>query len=346
MAYKLNPEAWSAVFAVPSSVVDEHLRKVGGQQLKVLLYLLRWNGKSPNLEQMAKEIGLSVEDTKDALSYWIETGYLYRDGEELNALPPVMDGRRHYGDGTPSTESAAYAETPPVFTEIPDVPPTHETVAARILESPEIKALFNEAQILLGKTIGYDTQAKLLMMVDAYGLPPEVVLTIMEYAVSHGKNSISYICKVGKNWAEDGITSLEAAEERLHSLEQEEKLWKSFVSLFSVDPPKATTTRVAYLKKWRVSWNQSNELIFLAYEQMIDKINKINFNYLDKILAHWHEEGWRTPKTVLQQAEAEKKRAPEAGRKAGTAAARQVSYDSEAYKKKARGPIEYKRRDK
>lgn len=320
MGYKLNPDLWNSVLVVPTSVVDEHLRRVSGQQLKALLYLLRWNGQSPSTEQMAKDIGLSVEDTKDALSYWVETGYLYQDGD------------------APAPLTTAKEEVP--LTDIPDVAPTHETVAARILESPEIKELFNEAQLRLGKTIGYDTQAKLLMMIDSYGLPPEVILTIIEYSVSHGKNSIAYICKVGKNWAEDGIDTLEAAEERLRSLDQAEKLWKDFASQFAVDAPKATTSRVNFLKKWRLTWQQSNDLIFYAYEQMINNINKINFNYLDKILENWYSHGWQTPQDVLQQ---EKPGKPEVSRK--TASQKTVSYDSDAYKKKARGPIEYKRRD-
>ena len=36
MGIRVNPDEWGAVFAVPSSVADEHLRRASGQQLKVL----------------------------------------------------------------------------------------------------------------------------------------------------------------------------------------------------------------------------------------------------------------------------------------------------------------------
>lgn len=313
MAYKLNPDIWNSVFAIPTSIVDEHLRRSSGQQLKVLLYLFRYNGQNPSPADIGTGVGMSPSDVEDALQYWVETGYVYKDG-------------------TAPTPVASVEKKP--LTEIPDVTPTYEQVAARTLEDPIIKGLFNEAQSRLGKTIGYDTQAKLLMMIDSYGLPPEVILTIIEYAVSHGKNSISYICKVGKNWAEDGIDSLEAAEERLKALDQQEKLWNQFARMFSAaEAPKPTATRIAYVKKWRGEWKQSNELLYLAYEETINKINQLNFKYMDRILENWHEQGLKTPQAVLQSKK---------GQPAAPSAPAGTSYDSDAFKKKARGPIEYK----
>ena len=41
MGYKVNPESLSAVFMVPSQIVDKHIKLASGQQLKVLLWILR-----------------------------------------------------------------------------------------------------------------------------------------------------------------------------------------------------------------------------------------------------------------------------------------------------------------
>lgn len=330
MAYKLSSSIWNAMFAIPTGIADDHLKKVSGQQLKVILYLLRHNGDALSATQLAEGVGLSEADAKDAMQYWIAEGYVYEEGTtpkpmNVSATAPIL----------PATQK--------VLVEVPDVLPTHEQIASRTLEDPIIAGLFNEVQLKLGKTIGYDTQAKLLMMIDAYGLPPEVILTIVEYAVAHEKTAISYICKVGKNWAENGIDSLEKAEERLKQLDATEKMWKEFTSNFSVDPPKYTDKRCALLRKWRQDYKQSNELICYAYEEMINNINKVQFNYLDKILESWHTQGLTTPRKVI---DAKKTTIPGAGTgKSGATTTKTTSYDSGAYQKKARGPIEYKRKE-
>lgn len=321
MAIQVNPSVWNSVFAVPTAVTDEHLRRASGQQLKVLLYVLRHNGENPDNAAIAKGTGLSAEDASDALCYWVETGFLYRDGTK-----PVQTVSQ-------AIESPKKTE----LVDVPDVLPTYDQVTARTLESPELQGLFNEAQIKLGKTIGYDTQSKLLMMMDSYGLPPEVILTIIEYSVSHGKSSMAYICKVGKNWAEDGIDDLEKAEERLQKLADQEKLWKQFAAMIPGEKPRYTKSRMDHLRKWHDEFHQSLELICYAYEEMINNINKLNFNYLDKMLTNWHEKKLETPVEVMQ----EKKAAPSPGAPGRKS---QPSYDTNLFKKKATGPIAYKKR--
>ena len=316
---------------MPTSVTDEHLRRASGQQLKVLLYCLRHNGDAPDLAAVAAGTGLSREDASDAMQYWVETGYLIRDGEVPAANPPATSA---------ALSSASEKPEEKKLLEVPDVLPTYDQVAARTKESEELAGLFNEAQSRLGKTIGYDTQSKLLMMLDSYGLPPEVILTIIEYAVSNGKGNMSYICKVGKNWAENGIDSLEAAEERLQELAARDTVWDEFVSLFPNDPPRRTTIRVDYVKRWRNDLELSPELIFYAYEQMIETINKVNFKYMDKMLTGWNDQGMKSPVEVLQSRKNGQPKTP-----AAASGKRAPSYDSELYRKKARGPITYQRKE-
>ena len=344
MSIRVAPELLGRVFFVPKSIVDEHLAYVTGQQLKVLLYVLRHAGEDLEVGDLAGGLAMSAADVSDALQYWLTTGVLVRDGETESAAqtPPSANGPQPY-----KRKSAEQKQ----FLDVPDIVPTYETVAARLVEDPELKAMFQEVQALMGKTIGYDTQAKFIMMHDTYGLPPEVILTIVDYSVKKGKG-IGYMCKVGKNWAEEGVTTLEDANEKLEKIANTDRAWAEFTGLFSKDPPKATDNRLAFVRKWRFTFGQSSELIYYAYETMVEAIDKVNFNYMDKILTRWNEEGLRTPQDVLA---AEKGEAPAAG-KAGRgtsprgkkntkiAGNHTASYNSEAYREKAQGPIQYKRK--
>lgn len=352
MSIRVAPELLGRVFFVPKAIVDEHLAYVTGQQLKVLLYVLRHTGEDLEVEDLAGGLAMSAADVSDALQYWFTTGVLVRDGEaESAAKTPSANGpqpyRRKSANGAGGT--TPQPAEPKQLLDVPDIVPTYETVAARLLEDPELKAMFQEVQALMGKTIGYDTQAKFIMMHDTYGLPPEVILTIVDYSVKKGKG-IGYMCKVGKNWAEEGVTTLEDANEKLEKIANTDKAWAEFTGLFSKDPPKATDNRLGFVRKWRFTYGQSVELIYYAYETMVEAIDKVNFNYMDKILTRWNEEGLRTPQDVLA---AEKGEAPAAGKAGrGTSPKRnnkiagnhQASYDSDKYREKAQGPIEYKRK--
>ena len=364
MSIRVAPELLGRVFFVPKSIVDEHLAYVNGQQLKVLLYVLRHTGEDLEVQDLAGGLAMSAADVSDALQYWLTTGVLQRDdvpgGVTVQpATPPAASGPVPYtrggtaGAGTTSPAPAPAQRTAPQqpLLDVPDIVPTYETVAARLLEDPALKAMFQEVQALMGKTIGYDTQAKFIMMHDTYGLPPEVILTIVDYSVKKGKG-IGYMCKVGKNWAEEGVTTLEDANEKLEKIANTDRAWAEFTGLFSKDAPKATDNRLAYVRKWRFTFGQSSELIYYAYETMVEAIDKVNFNYMDKILTRWNEEGLRTPQEVLA---AEKGEAPAAGKAArGTspkgkrntkiAGNHTASYDSDAYREKAQGPIQYKRK--
>ncbi|MBQ8062626.1 MAG: DnaD domain protein [Clostridia bacterium] len=341
MKIQVAPAAWGKVFAVPSSVVEEHLRFASGQQLKVLLYVLAQGGEALELRDIAEGLGMPESEVSDAMQYWVATGYLERDGAEAPTPAPKQ---------TPVNRGG---KTEPLL-EVPDIVPTYETVAARLLEDPELKAMFQEVQALMGKTIGYDTQAKFIMMHDSYGLPPEVILTIVEYATRQGKG-VGYICKVGKNWAEDGVTTLEDAMEKLEKLASTDKVWSEFRAQFSSgEAPKATDQRKALLRKWRCTYGQTPELIYYAYETMVEAIDKVNFNYMDKILTRWNEEGLRTPQDVMQAGKTVAPAASGGGTKTGTSRTKprgavdhhKASYDSDAYREKAQGPIEYKRKTK
>ena len=45
MSIKINLGAWNSIFAIPTDVVDKHLKLASGISLKVLLYILRHSGE-------------------------------------------------------------------------------------------------------------------------------------------------------------------------------------------------------------------------------------------------------------------------------------------------------------
>lgn len=172
MNYKVNPDSLSAVFMVPSQIVDKHIKLAGGQQLRFCFGRCAMRARALIWKSCA---GISIFSPRRAglSQYWVETGILVSDGTADSAFAPVVSEKN--------------AEPPKAKKELPDIEPSRPTaaeIAQRAEESADIKFLLLETQNKLGRTIGYDGQCTLLMMHDTYGIPVEVILMIIEYAVS------------------------------------------------------------------------------------------------------------------------------------------------------------------
>ena len=76
MKFSINLGTWNSVFAVPTQVVDQHLKLAGGVHLKVLLWLLRHAGTEVDIADISKTLGIGTADIKDAMQYWAAAGLI------------------------------------------------------------------------------------------------------------------------------------------------------------------------------------------------------------------------------------------------------------------------------
>ena len=294
MDFMINRTKWNKSFAVPSEVVDDYIKLAGSVQLKVLLWMMRHSAEDRSIEELSSAIGVSAPDCIDALNFWKETGILVSSESEIKAEIVVPAEKPVIKKETPKVNNTK------ILPEIEAVKPTVEQIVARGDESEEIRFLFQEAQMRLGKTIGHDGQAVLLMMHDAYGLPVEVIVTIIEYCVSVGKTSTSYIAKIGKDWGEREIDTLEKADEVISELKASDEMWGEFRIRTGISTPRPTSAQMKYLNRWKNEFKFSMEMILLAYEETANNIQKMSFPYMDKILKNWFEEGLKTPHEVAK----------------------------------------------
>lgn len=330
MGIKVNSGAWDSIYAVPAVISDEYLKEADGSALKVILYVTRHHGENPVVSDIVSGTGLTLEEVGKALSYWQEKGLLTDCGTSVKPEPYKRRKKEEKKDVS--------------LPDIPEVLPNQTQVLRRMEEDEDLCCLFREVELAFGKSIGNDTKSKILMMIDSYGLPPEVVLTLINYAAENNKKSMAYICKMAKSWAEQGVDTLEKTEKQIQKLESNRRLWNEFADGFTVNRPEYTESRMKLLSKWRNEYNQTNELIRYGYEEMINYINGINFNYLDKIMESWHKEGLRTMMEVCTF-KTEKNRQAEKPREERKEKDDNVSFDIDEYKKMAVQPPSYRKED-
>lgn len=332
MEFKINPMAFTGIFPVPNTLVDDNIRLASVVQLKVLLYMLRHNGES-DLSSEKISVALSVEkdDVNDAMIFWSERGILIKEADEIKPLVTAESIRNTQEESAPKAEEKKVAD-------IPISRPTHEQIAARLKECDEIAVLFQEAQTALGKTVGYDGQSVLLMMYDSYGLPVEVILMAIEYALSKKKTSYSNIARIGKRWSEMEIDTLEAAMEYIEEHNVVDETWQKLRDMTEITNRNPTEKQRKCLTAWVKEYGYNADIIYYAYEESIDRTGKMSIPYMDKIIRTWHEKGVRTVADIqnerIKWETQQKKRFAPKGKKEENAKS-DASYDIDAYMEKS-----------
>lgn len=335
MEYKINPMAFAGIFPVPNSLVDENIRLASVVQLKVLLYILRHsNDGMAEIAHISSALSLDEEDIKDAMIFWAERGLLIKDGQPPEALPVAAEKKE-------VSPSAAKKEEKKEEKRVADIPisrPSYEQVAARLKESDEISVLFQEAQTVLGRTIGYDGQSVLLMLHDGYGLPTEVILMAIEYCLSLKKSSFTHIVRIGKRWSEMEIDTLEGAMEYIEEHNIVDETWTKFRELTEITNRNPTEKQRKYLVAWVKEYGYSVDIIYCAYEESIDHTGRMSMPYMDKIIRSWHEKGVKTLADIENERakwETEKKKRFSKDKKAEEKKEDDASYDIDEYMKKS-----------
>lgn len=333
MEYKINPMAFTGIFPVPNSLVDENIRLASVVQLKVLLYILRHsNDGMSETETIAEALSLEADDVKDAMIFWAERGLLIKDGQMMTTSP-VTEKREEKKEEKP----VAVREEKKVA-EIAISRPSYEDVAKRIKESDEVSVLLQEAQSVLGRTIGFDGQSVLIQMLDSYGLPPEVILMAIEYSLSLKKTGWASIGRVGRRWSEMEIDTLEGAMEYIEEHNIVDETWAKLREVTEITNRQPTEKQRKYLVAWVKEYGYDVDIIYSAYEESIDNTGKMSMPYMDKIIRSWHEKGIKTLTDIQNERvkwETEKKNRFSKDKKKGDKTEGEASYDIDEYMKKS-----------
>ena len=285
---KIQCDYLNGAVAVPTEIIDKHLKLAPAASFKVLLFILRNPEGTADAEQIGMCTGLSVEDVCECLEFWESNGAIRVTDEKVS--------EQAYKTAVGNAKTVQKPEEEPerkiTVKKLPVKKPTQREIALRLGEEPELKIIYNEAQKILG-TFGYDTQALILMIYDYYGFPAEVIITLLQHQKFEGKTSSAAIKNRAEDWAKRGIDSLELVEEELLALE---KISKTFDAIkdaagFSGDVP---TTRISkFIRTWAVEWECSDELIIFALEE-----NKKVLSDTNKALKKYVQSGIKSPAEI------------------------------------------------
>ena len=314
MEYKANSGIWGTMFGVPFVVADNFLKLATGQQLKVLLYLLRCSGRSCSDEEIALSTGVSAQEAADAVLFWQQVNVLspQRTAQEpLSQVPepaffkPVQPAPEPQADKPAESDAPAAAEQKIPARQRQNLAPSE--ISRIMQEQSDIAELFTVSETALGK-LNHTQQNSIIWMSTYLGLKKEVIVTLLFYCKSIDKTDPRYIEKIAYSWAENDINTLSAANEEVARLTAAKEFSGRIAKLFEL-PKSPTPKQSAFIEQWK-SCGFSLELIKLAYEKTLDTIGKFSFEYINKILMSWKGKGYTTPSQVNEAESAYRRSKP------------------------------------
>lgn len=322
MSIQLNLGKWGTIFPVPNCVVDEDIRLASENQLKVLLYILRNNGDNLTEKSVGEQLNIAEGDVKDAVSFWVDRGVLTSQGD----IPQCE--RAESPDETP----VEIKKKPRPLSRVQK--PDSIFVSRRISEDNDLATLVQETQVILGKPISNGDTATLVMLHDTDGLPCDVLLMLIQYCHSIGKDNMRYIEKMAVGWASEEITTVERAEEKISNLEKYGEAWNRVALIFGIqNSGSPTKAQQENANRWINEWHFSDEMLREAYERCVNKKNSFNITYTNGILKNWNKRGINSLKELKEYEEKSRKKSSGNNGNNGNKGDNnpQVSYDIDKY---------------
>lgn len=291
---------WKTTVAVPKLIFDKHLKFASARQLKVLLFMLAGEADSYTSVELAQFLCCTSEELEDCMEYWFACGVVSRDQTE-NAVQqlPTITVKEDAPVVQPKLQVKLQSPTPelpvPTVTKVLDVPRlSPRDVISRGNEDPKIASLLQETQSVLCRSISHSEQEMLINMVDYYGLKPEVILMILAYTKKVDKANTRYILSIAKNWGDEGIDTMERAEEKLEEIALCDEKWKTICTIAEMPKKSPSPKQREFTLQWLTTWHFSAEMIGHAFEIAKDNEIKKTFPYVNKILATWFEKNIKT----------------------------------------------------
>ncbi len=303
---------------VPNEFIDYYMPHANGTFVKVYLYLLRCLTAPEagfGISVIADALDETEKDILRALRYWEKEGVLTLTwgaenemrGIKLNRLSvPAAESTIPTASAAPFTAATvAVPETSPsaapvfatnttarktVSEKLPDYSPSQlDAFAGR----EDTNWLLHAAESYLERMLKPGDVQLLFFLHDELHFSNELILHLYEYCVSRGKKTPSYIQKVALSWHEEGIDTIEKAEER--SL-QFDSCYTAVNRAFALNRAPGASER-RFLSRWS-TFGFSSDLIEEACSRALLSTSHPDFKYADKILERWHQSNVHTMSDV------------------------------------------------
>lgn len=293
----LQTNGWGAMFGVPCAVVDQYIKLATPSQIKVLLYLLRYPGLAVQTEQIAKALSIGTELVEEAMLFWQQTELFTASeaGASMQSQPaPVVMPAPSASSPVPAVEKPAMVVA--VQRSSSEVNLTPSEIAAELQKNSGMLELFRMAEQLIGEPLTHMQQRALLWQYEYLSIPGDIILTVLSYCWSMGKNSINYEEKLIYSWWNQGLTTMQQINDAIVQDQNSRSFYSLAARTLDMNRP-PTAKQKEYFDRWQ-AMKIPMDLIRYAYEKTVEQTDKLSMPYMNKILETWAAAGYQTREDV------------------------------------------------
>ncbi|WP_460295729.1 DnaD domain protein [Clostridium sardiniense] len=261
---------------VSNVFIEKYMPKARGEFVKVYLLMLKYNIASEpgvNSSVLAATLNLLESDIMNALNYWNDEGVI--------KLVPI-DKMSNF-----SIE----------FLSLEDEDPNVNKDNINILEAlnnSETTDMLKDIEKILARPLSSKEMEIYLGWQREFNFPSELILILIEYCSSKGKNNFRYIEKVAESWNDMNIKTVEEAQ--IHIKQNEDKWTKirRILSYLGMKSSEVMKPQEEMLEKWIFTYKFNMQLIEKACDICFERLNRADFKYIDGILGKWHQNNIKT----------------------------------------------------
>lgn len=305
---------------ISNRFIDTLMLQANGFYVKVYLYLLRCASDASSdmsLAFFADKLGETENDVARALRYWEENGAILVKRDSYDRITDITLINLERPKSTPIEPELEEAPTRiadpikrtvvPLFTDsslpkgealfcieevaacnsIPEQRPTYsDAQVAQLLDADDIKWLLQVLELRMQRTINSSDIQLILFCYECLGFHADLIVYLYDYCFSLGKKRNSYIEKVAVSWANDGISTVQQANERaaVHNIN-----YNAVFKAFGLNRAPVPAEQ-QYMKRWFEVFHFPASVVSEACNRTMLSISKPDFKYTDRILENWYQQ--------------------------------------------------------
>ncbi|MDD5936703.1 MAG: DnaD domain protein [Clostridiales bacterium] len=304
--FRLLSTTENGVTVITNRFIDEYMPHANGSFVKVYLLLLRClqnNKIETSISYLAEVLDETEKDIDRAIRYWEKEQILFVSRSDKSTITSISFGM----------PTAALAQSP-IESEVSNInvpaieEPVVKPVAKPTIHKPsysdaqikqltdieEVKWVMNTVERLLERLLKPADIQLVLFLYESVGFSPELIFYLYEYCISKNKKSVSYIEAVAISWAEEGITTVEKAEESTAAYNNN---YNAINKAFGLNRTPGAIEK-KFMHRWFHEYGFDIQIIEEACNRTMLATGKPDFKYTDKILENWKKKGVASKKDI------------------------------------------------
>ena len=249
--------------------------------VKLYMYLLYIEANQINIEieTISKEINISLKDVKASLDYLQEKGLIIMMEEGFY----IVDLQEK--------------EVMELYT--PKVTASKEMIEANQRKNNKREKIINDIESMyFAGNMKAEWYKKIILWFEKYNFSNEAMLGIFSHCFSDEVKPIAYVETVVKSMADKGVITINDLSKQIVNYDKKSKIIKFVKTELNLHKA-LTKPQERIVEKWIFDYNYDKEQIKLVIDKTINAQN-VGFNYLDKIITEWYQQGLKTAEEILK----------------------------------------------